>query len=121
VSDGVIAGWDGTGRPSTGENGRLQFNGREDRDEDYETFTWPADLAQEEKDVDPAWVVDFCKTGRLPYDRFVVACLLAAKSVLDDALRLYSDGGADAFSDPAVAELYSRSLGEAPPRAFEQQ
>jgi hypothetical protein len=116
AGDGVLAGMDGTGLPHTGEDGSVRFNGRQDDEEDYESFTWPPNLGQEQQEgVDPAWVFDFCKTGGLRYDRFVVACLLAAKSVLGGALRVQSDGGTQAFSDSAVADLYARALDEMPP------
>jgi hypothetical protein len=119
--DGVLAGWDGTGSPNADDTGSVRFNGREDEEEDYETFTWPPNLGHEQQhDVDPAWVFDFCKTGALPYDRFVVACLLAAKSVLGSALRLHSDGGTAAFSDPAVLELYARALDEISPPVVDE-
>lgn len=117
AGEGVLAGWDGTGPPSTDEEGSVRFNGREDDEEDYETFGWPPPLGREPQEgVDPAWVFDWCKTGRLPYDRFVVGCLLAAKSVLGSNLRLFSDGGTNAFADVAAFELYARALNEAPPR-----
>lgn len=114
--DGVLAGWDGSGQPDVDEDGCVRFNGREDDEEEYETFGWPPDLGRPHNGTgDPAWTFDFCKTEQVPYDRFVVACLLAAKSVLGSRLRLSSDGGAEAFSDSAVVDLYARALNELPP------
>jgi hypothetical protein len=55
----------------------------------------------------------------MPYDPYVLACLLAAKSVLGSRLRLLSDGGPEAFSDPSVMDIYVRALDEHPPPVAE--
>ncbi len=74
------AGESGT-MPEMGEL-LISFNGV--GTESYETFLFPPSTEDEK--------FAFCKTGRRPYDQVVVACLLAAKHHLGDAIRVSSDG-----------------------------
>jgi hypothetical protein len=92
-SDVPLAGGDGTGEPVVdSETGKVWFNGEADRQEDYETFSWPPDLVSGTRaSDDPDWVFDFCKTGRLPYDAVVADCLDAAQQALGDAIRVEAD------------------------------
>jgi hypothetical protein len=90
-----LAGPDGTGEPivnvSTGE---VAFNGVEG--EDYETFRWPPDLvAGQASSGDQNSVFDFCKTGLLPYDAVVAACLAVAQEVLGESMTVEADRAID--------------------------
>src|SRR5258708_5497976 len=89
----LLAGWDGTGKPTLDPTtGAVRFNGI-GPDDDHETFYWPPDLAEEksawEKEGEP--VFTFCKTAQKPYDTAVVACLLVAQDVLGDYIEINSD------------------------------
>jgi hypothetical protein len=117
--EGILAGWDGEGEPEADANERVWFNGRQDKDEDCETFAWPPDLSARLPDHPEDESFYFCKTAGMPYDPYVLACLLAAKSVLGSRLRLLSDGGPEAFSDPSVVDIYVRALDENPPPVAE--
>ena len=46
---------------------------------------------------------NFCKTARKPYDRYVVACLRAAKKIAPECITLSSDGGYEVFKDEPQA------------------
>ncbi len=98
AADGVIAGPDGYGEPST--EGDIRFNGRAEDDGDCETFSLSASIKAVRADLpeqswDP-WVFYFCKTQRKPYDRVVVGCLAALAAVLGPAyIHVESDGARD--------------------------
>jgi len=92
-----LAGPDGTGEPivnvSTGE---VAFNGVEGEDEDCETFRWPPDLvAGQASSGDQNSVFGFCKTGLLPYDAVVAACLGVAQEVLGESMTVEADRAID--------------------------
>jgi hypothetical protein len=74
--------------------GMVFFNGVgvDDEGDAYESFYWPPDLNYPSR-RDPQWTFGFCKTGRLPYDEVVSACLLAAKAALGEQIEISSDGG----------------------------
>jgi hypothetical protein len=93
ASEVPLAGGDGTGEPVLeSETGKVRFNGVAALEQDYETFAWPPDLVDGMRaSDDPDWVFEFCKTGRLPYDAVVVACLDVAQQVLDDSIRVGAD------------------------------
>lgn len=101
-----VAGWDGRGDPTYGEDSYGLFvvalNGG------CETFRLS---------THKGW--DFCKTRQLPYDVVVTASLIAAKDRLGSAIRLSSDGEAEDWH--AGRMLASRALGKAmPPFVHEQ-
>lgn len=78
----LLAGWDGTGEPTfCGE--RIVFNGRADKNEDYETFR--VERAR------PEWA--FCKTARMPYDVVVCITLLVLRKVLGAKTFTFSSDG----------------------------
>lgn len=137
----ILAGWDGTGKPALDpETGAVRFNGR-GPDLDHETFVWPPRLDEPPqlwRGEDDGKVFTFCKTARKPYDKVVVACLLAALHELGDAIDIHSDAsdvvefmGSDIsegwsqvnamLGHPTVAydgsayDLYVRVFGEEPP------
>ena len=93
--DGLeIAGWDGTGSPEVGLE-FISFNGVEREGEAFETMRvdrvkrnteWQDQLQQD-------LLLDFCKTGRKPYDILVVALLLIVKYHYQDEVVIKSDGG----------------------------
>jgi len=97
---GILAGWDGTGKPEI--KGGIRFNGK--APEDYETFKLPnkpmdvleGDFVQKDKD---GYVFDFCKTGHRPYDIYVTACLATMRSHLGKNFKISSDGGEEAFKE----------------------
>ena len=93
ASNVPLAGVDGTGEPHVDrETGDVWFNGVAALEEDYEGFVWPPDLVRGIRPSDdPDCVFDFCKTGRLPYDAVVVACLDVAQQVLGDSIRVAAD------------------------------
>jgi hypothetical protein len=93
ASEVPLAGVDGTGEPTLEtQKGTVWFNGVAALEQDYETFVWPPDLVHGRRVLDdPNWVFEFCKTGRLPYDAVVVACLDSAQQVLGDAIRVEAD------------------------------
>jgi hypothetical protein len=70
------------------DSGNVAFNGVED--DSYETFNWPPDLSRPASD-DPARTFGWCKTGRLPYDDVVAACLRVAKDILGEQIEIASD------------------------------
>jgi hypothetical protein len=86
-----LAGPDGTGEPLVNaDTGEVAFNGVEG--EDYETFRWPPNLVTGQASTrDQNSVFDFCKTGLLPYDAVVAACLAAAKEVLGKSMTVEAD------------------------------
>ena len=90
-----LAGPDGTGEPMIDANtGEVAFNGVEGAD--YETFRWPPDLvAGQASPGDQNSVFDFCKTGLLPYDAVVAACLEAAQEVLGESMTVDADRAID--------------------------
>lgn len=104
-----LAGGLGTGEPELGEDGTVWFNGRGPED-NHETFAWPPDLddAQGWRPAalgDSDSVFTFCKTARKPYDAVVVACLLRAKAVLGDAIRVATDAQSpEEFAGSEVSE-----------------
>ena len=67
-----------------------------------ETFVWPPNKK------------DYCKTARLPYDTVVCACLLSAKYIYDDKVKIDSDGEWDDDWDKAKQLYYSTFKEEAP-------
>ena len=83
---GILAGWDGTGKPEI-KNG-LRFNGK--APEDYETFSLPGK---------PMDVFNFCKTAQRPYDIYVTACLATMRKHLGKDFKISSDGGEEAFKE----------------------
>jgi len=88
-----LANWEG--EPGTEpeidlDTGKVFFNGVGEEEDAYESFYWPPDLNHPSRD-DPLWTFGFCKTGRLPYDEVVAACLLAAKDVLGEQMEIASD------------------------------
>lgn len=95
---GILAGWDGTGKPEI-KNG-LRFNGK--APENYETFSLPGkpmdvlkgDFVQKDKD---GYVFNFCKTAQRPYDIYVTACLATMRNHLGANFKISSDGGEKAF------------------------
>jgi hypothetical protein len=91
VSGVSLAGPDGTGKPIVNVNtGEVAFNGVEG--EDYETFRWPPDFVTgQASPTDQNSVFDFCKTGRLPYDAVVAACLAVAQEVLGESMTVEAD------------------------------
>jgi hypothetical protein len=48
------------------------------------SFVWPSES-----------VFDFCKTGLLPYDAVVVACLAVAEEVLGESMTVEADRAID--------------------------
>jgi hypothetical protein len=91
VSGVSRAGPDGTGKPIVNANtGEVAFSGVEG--EDYETFRWPPDFVTgQASPTDQNSVFDFCKTGRLPYDAVVAACLAVAQEVLGESMTVEAD------------------------------
>lgn len=103
-----LADWNGEGRPQVGsEDGTVRFNGQGPED-DHETFAWPPDLADPQEylsQMGGGYVFTFCKTARKPYDAVVVACLLRAKAILGDAIRVHTDAGdEEEFAGQDVSE-----------------
>jgi hypothetical protein len=95
LSSVPFAGLDGTGEPTLNANtGAVWLNGVEG--DDYEGFVWPPDMIAGQASLDDEdSVFDFCKTGRLPYDAVVAACLAIAQEVLGDSIRVDADGPND--------------------------
>lgn len=94
-----IAGWDGHGEPEITEQ-LIRFNGLAPSD-DYETFQ-----------LIPAGTVDFCKTGRQPYDEIVTAILIRAKVLVPD-FKFTSDGSwTEDWTDGRA--LYTEIFGDIP-------
>jgi len=97
---GILAGWDGTGKPEI-KNG-LRFNGK--APEDYETFSLPerpmdvlkGDFVQKDEE---GYVFNFCKTAQRPYDIYVTACLATMRNHLGRDFKISSDGGEEAFKE----------------------
>jgi hypothetical protein len=91
VSGVSRAGPDGTGKPIVNANtGEVAFSGVEG--EDYETFRWPPDFVTgQASPTDQNSVFDFCKTGLLPYDAVVAACLAVAQEVLGESMTVEAD------------------------------
>jgi len=97
---GILAGWDGKGKPEI-KNG-LRFNGK--APEDYETFSLPGkpmdvlkgDFVQKDKE---GYVFNFCKTAQRPYDIYVTACLATMRNHLGKNFKISSDGGEEAFKE----------------------
>lgn len=136
-----LADWNGEGRPqadSEGGPGTVRFNGQGPED-DHETFSWPPDLGERQEYLsgNQDEVFTFCKTARKPYDAVVVACLLRAKAIMGDAIRVHTDAGDEEefagqdvsegwqgvnamlghpteHSGETATELYRRVYGEAP-------
>jgi hypothetical protein len=83
------------------DEGTLSFNGvgqatdwgdfGGDEGDACEPFNWPPDL-NKPSSRDPQWTFDWCKTERFPYDEAVAACLLAAKAVLGEQIKISGDG-----------------------------
>lgn len=103
----IVAGPDGSGAPVIGE-AEVSFNGA--GADAHETFSFPGQ---------PGF--NFCKTVMKPYDRVVVACLLAAATHFQPTeLRISSDGRWDAGDWNAGARLYSTVLKQSPHNPLEQ-
>lgn len=85
-----IAGPDGTGKPQFDAD-KICFNGL--APDHRETF-WIDRVPEERPHADdPEWrYFDFCKTGALPYDTVVTACLCVMETVTDGHWRVSSDG-----------------------------
>lgn len=88
----LLAGWDGTGEPEFTSD-LIQFNGRADKNEDYETFTV--------RRTKPEW--SFCKTQYRPYDVVVCLALLVLKKVLGPSTFTFSSDGCF-YGDPKNME-----------------
>lgn len=107
------------------ENGVIMFNGidaSQDGGDDlaHETFVWPPG-AFAVSEHDPGWNFEFCKTARKPYDSVVAACLIRAKKVLGDDIKVSSDGYSNEFLEgsgdyygpvESASSLYERTFGE---------
>lgn len=78
----LLAGWDGNGEPVFDE-GMIAFNGRADKDDDYESFVI--------RRTEPKW--DFCKTQYRQYDVVVCITLLVLKKVLGPSTFSFSSDG----------------------------
>ena len=78
-----LAGWNGTGDPdvSMGHHVHVSLNGSEEREEDYETFTFPGEAG-----------FNFCKTQYRPYDEVITAILIVAAHHAPGAVEVSSDG-----------------------------
>ena len=89
-----LAGPDGTGEPIVNAHtGEVAFNGVEG--EDYETFRYRIWSRGKLRLADQNSVFDFCKTGLLPYDAVVAACLAVAQEVLGESMAVEADRAID--------------------------
>jgi hypothetical protein len=86
----VIAGPHGYRRPLLHPGDGIAFNGDATTDLDYGPFTLSPPLPAERRRT-----VEFCKTGRRPYDLAVAAVLLHCQLLLPDVFHVRSDGAWD--------------------------
>jgi len=116
---GVLAGPLGHGRP---DYGRGAFNGRADLGLAHETFDPCEDPRPGSRFRTQG---GFCKTGRQPYDSYVVAALYRLKAVYPRTVIVGSDGHEGNWergADPACVsprDLYREVYGEEPPSIHE--
>lgn len=109
---GILAGPDGEGKPITRSH-YVSFNGK--GEDAYETFEFPGSLERRELWGGKRGALNFTKTARKPYDKVVVACLLAARAhIPETVLEISSDGNWDDWKEGR--DLYRRVIGIEPMR-----
>lgn len=102
----ILAGPDGTGDPEVGPE-EVAFNGRDEQG--HESFIFPGGTG-----------FNFTKTASKPYDKVVVACLLAARAhIPEDVLEISSDGDWKDWEEGR--ELYNQVTGKEPTRPKEMR
>ena len=74
-----LAGGNGSGNPIINDSGII-FNGK--GEDSYETFSIKPNTPS----------LNFCKTGRKPYDIYVTSCLVILKYYYKDEITIHSDG-----------------------------
>lgn len=77
-------------KPPEITNKLVRFNGV--GDDGHETFFFERDQAIESWASNKEEAFMFCKTACKPYDVYVVACLLLAKLIFGNAVKISSDG-----------------------------
>lgn len=81
-----------TNKPPVVSNQEVRFNGKED--DGHETFLFAREtkIGNYQKEKGAGMAFNFCKTAQKPYDKYVVACLIIAKSIFGKDVAISSDG-----------------------------
>lgn len=86
---------DETDKTPSVTNQMVRFNGK--GEDGHETFLFQRkeEIRDYQKAKGAKMAFGFCKTARKPYDKYVVACLIIAKSIFGEDVVISSDGELD--------------------------
>lgn len=91
-------------------NQMVHFNGKGEDGHETFVFARETEIRDYQKQEGAKRAFSFCKTAQKPYDKYVVACLIIAKSIFGKDVTISSDGDLEEWQEgKALAETAMNS------------